>query len=388
MSERRPAVILVHGFLDSGAIWRSVVETLGAAASDWTMPDLAGMGELCAAEGPFTLHRYADDISALIDRAGGQVVLVGHSMGAQIVELAAARRPKNVVGLLLLSPVPLGGVHAPPQITGPLASTGGNVEAQREARRQLMAQPPDSKMLEWLTGLGRDVKRKVTEDTVAAWNEGVAEGRSPSVFDGPVLVATGDKDAFATAAMSKDIAARFRNASLASVFGVGHWPQAEQPESVAKLILDFVGSVTKKSSAGAKSESGWQQAFGEQNESTFGENFSPEVVFEASVMARRVEGRERVKTILGAASRLYAALEFTHRGTEGSRSFLEWEAKLHGGESVSGITILTSDANGKILSIAIHHRPLSGVLRFSAELRRSLAGKIEPDLFYGGPLVT
>jgi pimeloyl-ACP methyl ester carboxylesterase len=111
MSKRAPTVILVHGFLDSGAIWRSVITALGPVASGWTTTDLPGMGELCAAKGPFTLARYADEISALIDRAGGPVVLVGHSMGAQIVELAAARRPQNVVGLFLLSPVPLAGVH-------------------------------------------------------------------------------------------------------------------------------------------------------------------------------------------------------------------------------------------------------------------------------------
>ena len=245
MSEAAPAVILVHGFLDSGAIWRPVIDAAGAVASGWTTTDLAGMGELCSAEGPFGLYRYADDIAALIDQAGGPVVLVGHSMGTQIVELAAARRPKNVVGLMLLSPVPLGGVHAPPQITGPLASTGGNVEAQRQARRQLMAKPPDPKVLEWLTGLGRNVKREVTEDTVAAWNEGVAEGRSPSVFVGPVLVATGDKDAFATTAMSTDIAARFRNCSRATVKGAGHWPQAECPELVATMISGFIASAPR-----------------------------------------------------------------------------------------------------------------------------------------------
>jgi pimeloyl-ACP methyl ester carboxylesterase len=386
MSKRAPTVILVHGFLDSGAIWRSVITALGPVASGWTTTDLPGMGELCAAKGPFTLARYADEISALIDRAGGPVVLVGHSMGAQIVELAAARRPQNVVGLFLLSPVPLAGVHAPPAITGALAATGGNIEAQREARRQLMGRPPDPGVLEGLTELGRNVKREVTEALVAAWNEGVAQGRDPSVFEGPVLVATGDKDTFATTALSADIAARFANVSRASVAGSGHWPQAERPEAVAKLISDFVGSVAKNTSADGKAESGWQQAFGDQSESSFGEKFSPTVVFEATVLARRVEGRERVQTILGAASRLYEALEFTHRATDGNRSFLEWEARLHGGERVSGVTILTSDANGKIASIAIHHRPLPGVLRFSSELRRSLAGKIEPDMFYDAPL--
>ena len=99
-------------------------------------------------------------------------------------------------------------------------------------------------------------------------------------------------------------------------------------------------------------------------------------------MTARVEGRERVATILGAASQLYEALEFTHRGQDGDHSFMVWKALLHGGEPVSGITILKTSASGKIVNIAIHHRPLPGLLRFSSQLRQALAGKIEPELFY------
>jgi hypothetical protein len=90
-----------------------------------------------------------------------------------------------------MTAVPLSGAHAPPEIAGTLASTGGDVEAQREARRQLMARPADPRVLDALTQLGRRVTREVTEQLVTAWNEGVAEGRSPSSFAGPVLVATG-----------------------------------------------------------------------------------------------------------------------------------------------------------------------------------------------------
>jgi hypothetical protein len=340
------------------------------------------MGELRKTEGPFTLRGYADLVAASIDRVGGAVVLVGHSMGAQIVELAAVQPvSQSVLGLLLLSPVPLAGAHAPDPVAGALAATGGDVNAQREARRSLMAQPADTKVLEWLTGLGRNVSRDVTEQLVAAWDEGVAEGRGPSAFDGPVLVASGDADPFVTTQMSIDVAGRFRNCSRVALKDCGHWPQAEHPELVAKLVSDFIVSVSSKPGAG-KVEDGWTHAFGDRSESSFGEAFAPSVVLEASVLTRRVEGRKRVQTILGVASRLYEALDFTRRAKDGDRTYQEWEARLHGGERVAGVTVLTTDASGKITAIAIHHRPLPGVLRFSAELRRDLAGKIEPDLFH------
>ena len=146
-----------------------------------------------------------------------------------------------------------------------------------------------------------------------------------------------------------------------------HWPSAKRSD---------------KADEGRGSD-GWIHAFGDHTEGSFGQAFAPSVVFEASVLTRRVEGRERIQTILGVASRLYEALEFTRRAKDGDRTYLEWEARLHGGERVAGVTILTTDASGMIAAMAIHHRPLPGALRFSRELRRDLAGKIEADLFYG-----
>ncbi len=378
-----PAVILVHGFLDSGEVWRPVLKLLGPSTNGWSIPDLPGMGRLWDAEGPFSLARHADAITTLIDQVNGDVILVGHSMGTQIVELAARNRPQRVVGLALLSPIPLAGAHGPPEFTGVLASSGGSAEMQPALRRQAMAPEPNAEVVEWLAALGRNVKRSTTEQLVAAWNEGVAEGKSPSIFEGPTLLATGEADFFATPQSAKDIATRFQSASVVTIPSAGHWPHAENPQFVAKIMSDFITSVAAQTGA-SKARGGWAQAFGDRSEGSFTDKFDEAVVFEASVMTRRVEGRERVATILGAASKLYETLEFTHRAQDGDHSFMGWKASLRGGEPVAGITILKSNANGKIISIAIHHRPLPGLLRFSSELRHALAGKIEPDLFYGG----
>jgi len=381
MDDQSPAIVLVHGFLDSGEIWNPVIKTLANAASRYEAPDLPGMGKLYGDKGPFTLDRFADIVAKVIDACAGPVVLVGHSMGAQVAELAALRRSKAVRGLVLLSPVPLGGVHAPADIIRRLGATGGDVEAQRNVRRGFMAQPADPKVLEALTDLGRDVRRDTTEAFVTVWNEGTPEGLAPSRFEGPATLARGESDPFVTAEMMTDIAARFRSCSRATLPHCGHWPQAEQPESVANLISKFVASLSQKSSTGKGSE-GWMHAFEDRSEHSFGENFATNVVFDATVMARRVEGKEQVRTILGTASRLYEALQFTRQAKDGDRTYLEWEARINGGEPVSGVTILTMDASGHITAIALHHRPLHGVLHFSTKLREQLAGKVEADLFF------
>jgi hypothetical protein len=40
-------------------------------------------------------------------------------------------------------------------------------------------------------------------------------------------------------------------------------------------------------------------------------------------------------------------------------------------------------ASSKIVYAAIHHRPLDGVRKFSAELGRRLQGKVDTSHFYG-----
>ena len=247
--------IMIHGFLDAGAIWRPLKTCLGTEAEGWLTPDLAGMSKLYGDDGPHTLERYAADIGRLIDQTAGPLVLVAHSMGTQIAELAALARPSRVQALAFVSPVPLGGVHAPAEVAQRLAATGGDVAAMRETRCGLMAAPVDPIILDWLVGLGRDVRRSVTEELVAAWNEGVPEGRAQSPFQGPVLVASGDLDSFVTPEMATDVARRFAHGRQVSVKGAGHWPHAEQPEQVGQLIADFLAQIPQATTS-AKAEVG------------------------------------------------------------------------------------------------------------------------------------
>jgi pimeloyl-ACP methyl ester carboxylesterase len=376
--------VLVHGFLDAGEIWRPIVGAVSPIwGGEWMAPDLPGMGMRWQDGGPFTLARFGEELATYIDGLQSPVILIGHSMGAQLVELAARLRPERVRGLVLLSPIPLAGTHMSSETFNALASSGGDIEAQRVMRQGLTAQPADSAVLEWLIALGRNVRRDTTHALVAAWNEGLPEGRTPSVFTGPVLVAAGAADGFTTQEMAASVAARFTGASEELLPGCGHWPHAERPALVAALIARFVASLSASaeptSQSGAK---GWTSAFIEHSSKIFADTLAPSVMFEASVLARVVQGRERVQTILTAASGLYEALDFTRRTVDGDRTYLEWEAKFGGGEHVAGVTILTTDAVGKISAIAIHHRPLPNTLRFSAQLGHALTGKIEADLFY------
>ncbi|MBN3455207.1 nuclear transport factor 2 family protein [Mycobacterium sp. DSM 3803] len=133
--------------------------------------------------------------------------------------------------------------------------------------------------------------------------------------------------------------------------------------------------------AGGAAAASWRRAFAEQSQAAFAEAFVDDVVLDATTLMRPVVGREAVATVLGVASSIYESLEFTAETTDGATSYVQWRATAFGGMSIRGITILDRDAEGRVVSAAIHHRPLAAVLRFSAEIRDRLAGTIPAEHF-------
>jgi len=95
-----------------------------------------------------------------------------------------------------------------------------------------------------------------------------------------------------------------------------------------------------------------------------------------------VIGAEQVTAVMAAASTIYEALAFTREATSGLRTYLEWEAEAFGGDKLFGVTILSKNEQGEIVHAAIHHRPLGGALKFSAELGRRVHGKVAAAHFF------
>lgn len=378
MTHAAPTTVFVHGFLDDGEVWREVIDRR-TRATPTVVADLAGMGGRPRADGPFTLARHADDVIALVDGVDGPVVLVGQSFGAQVVELVAARRPDRVVGLVLLTPVPLAGAGMSAEAAAPFLALGGDGTAQRAVREQLSVHVPSAE-LDRLTALGSATTTTAVAETVRAWNEGDPAGAGTSPVAAPVLVIRGERDPFVTAAVVEDgVVPRFTDVAVATVADAGHWPHLERPEAVATLLDDLVDRVTGTDGSGGR---GWTAAFGARTAAAFTDTLAADVVLRASALRAPVEGREEVSAVMAAASGLYSSLSFTHEARQGPRTYLEWVATLPDGTELGGVTRLLADDAGRTVDVAIHHRPLDGLLHFSDELGRRLEGRVAADRFH------
>ncbi len=374
-----PAIVFIHGFLDGAAVWSDVVDALGDRVESTLSLDLPGMGSRAKERGPFSLDRFAEDVARQVAELDRPVVLVGQSMGAQVAELAAERVPEQVQGLVLLTPVPLRGTHLPEEAIQIFRSLGSNPALQRQARKQNSVDISPEK-LEKLGRLGDLVQPLSAAKLADLWNRGHPLGEGRTIFKGPVLLVRGEGDPFVTAeVVSTGVAPRFPDAKQATIAKAGHWVNVEQPVAFAKLLGDFVATIAAKDGAAAQ---GWTRAFEQKSSSAFSDAFAPDIVLEASAMDKPAIGVDQVRTVMAAASLLYESLEFKREVIDGSRTYLEWEVQAFGGEKIQGVTILERNDEGKIARVAIHHRPLGGALKFSAEMGRRLKGRVDDGMFY------
>ncbi|OKJ06062.1 alpha/beta fold hydrolase [Kitasatospora sp. CB01950] len=97
-----PVVVAVHGITANALAWAGLARLLDGRVALYA-PDLRGRAASRALPGPWGLGRHAEDVAALIRHLdAGPVRLVGHSMGAWVSAVAAARHPELLADLVLV----------------------------------------------------------------------------------------------------------------------------------------------------------------------------------------------------------------------------------------------------------------------------------------------
>lgn len=240
----RTKIVFVHGFLDDRTAWDDVLSLLPEDFEAVAL-DLPGSGAHFNDEGPFTLRRLAESVIAEIDLSDNRVVLVGQSMGAQVSELAAVARPGRVAGLVLLTPVPLAGVHLVGDAANSFRSLGGDAEGQRQGRLGISVSLTP-RALETLLASGTAVRPAVVAEVFDAWNNGDTAGTTSSAYAGPALIVRGIGDPVVTEeVIDAGVLPRFANAPLVGIADAGHFPHLEKPEEVSRIVGDFARSLDR-----------------------------------------------------------------------------------------------------------------------------------------------
>jgi pimeloyl-ACP methyl ester carboxylesterase len=228
-----PDVVLLHHAIGSVRTWRKQLPAL-AGQFRATAYDRPGFGQSTGLDlwPPDYLDQDAADLIALLDALDMErAALVGHSDGATIALLAAARYPERVVGVLAESPHVAVEVPRCPQ-------------AIEQFVVELAASPDLQASLARNHGprAGQVVQRwhdRWCDPAFWSWDVSA----DLAAVRCPVLVVHGAADPYFSVQHSAMIAARTQG-ELTILPGVGHSPHSEAPELFSPLLLGFLQSLT------------------------------------------------------------------------------------------------------------------------------------------------
>ncbi|AEI63499.1 alpha/beta fold family hydrolase [Corallococcus macrosporus] len=239
MGEGPRTVILVHGWMVSGAVWDALVERLDLTGLRLVIPDMRGAGQSGRPETGYSLETLANDVLSVADAADARrFTLVGHSMGGQLVKWVAAQAPERVEGLVLLNTVPAAGLPLPPDAAGLFRTSAGSRE-QKQTILGLACKQLSPEAQEALVKDSMDVSQSGIEQVFDAWTAGGFADKLAAITAPTLVVAT--DDAFLPAAFLREaVVSKIRGARLAYLPGPGHYPQVERPAETAALVSAFL----------------------------------------------------------------------------------------------------------------------------------------------------
>lgn len=227
-------LVFVSGFMGISDIWHEQLERLQTQFRCIVMDSRGyGRSDKPTDLGAYSVKQHADDLAAVLNAAdvSGPVVLVGHSMGGNIISQFYFSYPERVMGLIYI-----GTYLSARQLKGLGQTAAGFVDALRK---------PASRV-EFFKSFGlTDVL--ALEST--KWPLHAITGNAQALLDcdvgehyseiqAPALVIHGDSDIVNPLDLcGKVIADTIPNAELAVLPHVNHFPGVEAPGPVAALIL-------------------------------------------------------------------------------------------------------------------------------------------------------
>ena len=221
--------------------------------------DPRGIGRSTKSPPPYSVESWADDFAGMIDKLGfGPIHVLGSSLGGAIALALAQRHPGRLKSLT---------------VVGGFSELDRATELNFRLRLKLIEKLGMSDEVADYMGLWTLTRKFINSDAgyaVMRANQANIRTNSAESYSAfveallrwgrcqpgqeqepkftsllssiklPTLVVTSDNDHLIPKELSDLIAARISGATLVVMPGAGHIPFMEQPENVARIVLDFI----------------------------------------------------------------------------------------------------------------------------------------------------
>jgi pimeloyl-ACP methyl ester carboxylesterase len=234
------ALVFLHYWGGSSRTWGKVIAALPKSYRTIAI-DHRGWGESDAPASGYGLADLADDAQGVIEALElKRNVLIGHSMGGKVAQLMASRRPKGLVGLVLVAPSPPQPMAMSPEARELMAGA----YSTRESVGMTIDQVLTAKVLS-----PKDREQVIEDSLRGAPQAKSAWPRSTSLEDitgdvtainVPTIVIAGELDRVDSVGLLKaELLSRVPHAVLHVLPATGHLSPLESPQELGRLIGDF-----------------------------------------------------------------------------------------------------------------------------------------------------
>jgi pimeloyl-ACP methyl ester carboxylesterase len=254
-----PVVGLIHGITETADVWRDVIPRL---ARHYTViaGDLLGHGRSAKPRGDYSLGAYASGMRDLMGALGYESgTVVGRSLGGGIAMQFAYQFPEYTERMVLVSSGGLGRTVHPllraatlpgselvlPLIAPSWAIRTGEVAGTLLGRLGIHVRADVAEMARGYASLNdveaRDAFRHTLRAVVDPGGQRVsALDRLYLAEDMPVLLVWGTDDPIIPVGHGRRANELIPQSRLVEFEGSGHWPQLDDPEHFADVLIDFI----------------------------------------------------------------------------------------------------------------------------------------------------
>ncbi|MET0551676.1 MAG: alpha/beta hydrolase [Vicinamibacteria bacterium] len=237
-----PAVVLVHGWSCDRTYWKEQLAPLAGKFQVVTV-DLAGHGASGRNRRAWTIASFGGDVAAVVEKLGlRRVVLVGHSMGGDVVAEAARLLPGRVDGLVWVDTYKqLGTFRTPEQVQTMVSSFRADFrKTTRVFARLMFARGADPALVERVVA---DMSSAPPAVALPSMEAAVSYDREmPGALRAlglPVVAINPDRPPSDAVALAR------HGVGLELMSGVGHFPMLEAPQRFNELLVRTIERIPR-----------------------------------------------------------------------------------------------------------------------------------------------
>src|SRR4030095_2291871 len=237
-----PALIFVHGWSCDRSYWKNQVGSFSKKFKVVTI-DLGGHGESGLERKSWTMEAFGADVATVVKKLGiKRAILIGHSMGGDVIAEAARQLPGTVVGLIMVDTYKkLGPGRTPEQVQSFVSKMRTDFKDSTSALvKSMFVSGSDTSLVNWVAANMSSAPPVIA--LAALEHAFIYSRRMPhtvEVLKLPVIALNSDNSPTDVESM------QHYGVRVMIMQGVGHFMMMEDPERFNRVLKTAIDKLTQ-----------------------------------------------------------------------------------------------------------------------------------------------